>query len=330
MNKKLINLLPWFAFLVLFFCVWFYLITSQNLKQDVLQYWPMSVAMLFGSYAAGSTPMGGGTVGFPILVYVFDYPAGLGRDFSFAVQSIGMVSASIFILCKRQHINWPVLNGAICGALLGLPMGMLFFAPFVNSLLATYIFAVMWAAFGVLHLYKLNDICGQKHQQPTNHSVKSRVILGLTVGLLSSICVVSVTGVGIDMLIYIVLILFFKNDLKTAIPTSVIIMAFTSVLGIAYQSIFSTLSAQLYLNWLAAAPIVIFGAPLGVIAVNKIGRKITLFIVAILCVVQFLYIVLTEYNRLSIGLFSIALLSIVILVALFEGVNRLGQHYQNH
>jgi len=298
--------------------------------QEVLQYWPMSIAMLFGSYAAGSTPMGGGTVGFPILVYIFDYPASLGRDFSFAVQSIGMVSASIFILCKKQHVNWPVLNGAICGALVGLPIGMSFFAPLVNSVLAKYTFAVIWAAFGVLHLYRLNVICGQNQQQQGHYGVKPCFYLGLVVGLLSSGCIVSVTGVGIDMLIYVVLILFLKNDLKTAIPTSVIIMAFTSVLGMTYQLVYSTISSQLYLNWLAAAPIVIFGAPLGVIAVNKIGRKITLFVVALLCIFQFLYVVLSEYSNLSIHVLSVALFGIILLVVLFEGVYRLGQYYQNH
>ena len=40
----------------------------------------IALAMAIGSYAAGSTPMGGGTVGFPVLVCSLAAPT-LGRDF---------------------------------------------------------------------------------------------------------------------------------------------------------------------------------------------------------------------------------------------------------
>ena len=71
--------------------------------------WPIAVAMAIGSYIAGSTPMGGGTIGFPVLVLVFDAPATVGRDFSFAIQAIGMTSASVYILARRLPIAWRVL-----------------------------------------------------------------------------------------------------------------------------------------------------------------------------------------------------------------------------
>lgn len=79
-------------------------------------------SMALGSYVAGSTPMGGGTVGFPILVLLFEMPARLGRDFSFAVQSVGMVSAAIFILARRQVLAWSMLKGAMLGAVIGTPL----------------------------------------------------------------------------------------------------------------------------------------------------------------------------------------------------------------
>jgi len=43
----------------------------------------------------------------------------------------------------------------------------------------------------------------------------------------------SLTGVGIDMIVYCVLVLLFRADLKVAIPTSVIVMAATSLMGTA-------------------------------------------------------------------------------------------------
>jgi len=47
--------------------------------------------------------------------------------------------------------------------------------------------------------------------------------------------VVSVTGVGIDMVVYSTLVLLCRADLKIAIPTSVVIMAFTSVIGLVFK-----------------------------------------------------------------------------------------------
>src|SRR2546421_96666 len=80
-----------------------------------------AAAMLAGSYVAGSTPVGGGTVGFALLVLFFDLPAALGRDFSFAIQSAGMTSAGIFILARRQPIESQMLIWAMLGAAIGTP-----------------------------------------------------------------------------------------------------------------------------------------------------------------------------------------------------------------
>lgn len=44
--------------------------------------------------------MGGGTVGFAVLVLFFDRSATLGGHFRFAVQSIGMTGASFFIMAR--------------------------------------------------------------------------------------------------------------------------------------------------------------------------------------------------------------------------------------
>lgn len=66
--------------------------------------------MAIGFYAAGSTPMGGGTVGFPILVLLFKQSSMLGRDFSFTVQNIGMTSAAILIIRRRQPVEWPMVR----------------------------------------------------------------------------------------------------------------------------------------------------------------------------------------------------------------------------
>jgi hypothetical protein len=75
----------WFVWLCCFFSAWSVLIIAGNHWQTLREHWGIAVAMAAGSYVAGSTPMGGGTVGFPILVLLFHQSPELGRDFSFAV-----------------------------------------------------------------------------------------------------------------------------------------------------------------------------------------------------------------------------------------------------
>lgn len=293
----------WFLWLALFYSVWAWLVFGHGHWETARAHWPMAVAMTAGSYVAGSTPMGGGTVGFPILVLLFKQPASLGRDFSFAVQSIGMTSASILILARRQPLATAMLRGSLVGSLIGTPLGILFVAPHIPELWIKLTFAVVWASFGVFHLYRLGEISG--HQGMTEFDERWDFRVGLKLGLLSGATVAAVTGVGIDMVLYATLVLLSRADLKIAIPTSVIIMAFTSVLGIAFKAAFTGIQPGVFANWLAAAPIVALGAPLGAFMVDLIGRRPTLLFVAVLCVGQYVW---TCYNeRAALGVLGVVL-----------------------
>ena len=128
------SLWPFAVWLVLFYTGWTGLVFFGGYLETVVEHWPMSVAMAAGSYVAGSTPMGGGTIGFPVLVLMLDLPATLGRDFSFAIQSVGMTSASIYIFCSRKQLEWPMLRAALAGALLGTPLGIVYVAPLTSDL----------------------------------------------------------------------------------------------------------------------------------------------------------------------------------------------------
>lgn len=293
----------WFIWLACFYLVWAWLVFGRGNWPVAKAHWPMALSMALGSYVAGSTPMGGGTVGFPVLVLFFKMPATLGRDFSFAVQSIGMVSAAIFIIARRQPLAWSMLKGTMLGALIGLPMGIFFLAPFIPELWIKLVFAVIWASFGVLHLYRLNEIAA--HEGMTEFDERWDFRVGLVVGLFSGATVVAVTGVGIDMVLYAALVLLCRADLKVAIPTSVVIMGFSSALGIAIKNLTTGLQPGVYENWLAAAPIVALGAPLGALVVNLVGRKPTLLFVAVLCVGQFIWTCSIE--RASLGLSGLIL-----------------------
>jgi uncharacterized membrane protein YfcA len=313
----------WLAWLLVFYSLWGLLVFGHAGWQTVAEHWPIALAMAFGSYVAGSTPMGGGSVGFPVLVLFFDQPASLGRDFSFAVQSVGMVSASIFILARRQPLAWAMLKGAMLGALVGTPLGIVFVAPLVPELWIKVVFAVIWASFGVLHLYRINEISSHVGMTSPGESWDFRV--GLLVGLGAGATVAAVTGVGIDMVIYAALVLLCRADLKISIPTSVLIMAFTSVLGIGFKLAFTGVQPGVYENWLAAAPVVALGAPLGVFAVALIGRKPTLLFVAVLCVAQFVWTCHAERAALGSTGVGLAVFAVLLVLLGFERLRSWGR-----
>ena len=316
------NLLPFYLWLAAFYAGWITLVLAGGYLQAAIGHWPMAVAMAAGSYVAGSTPMGGGTVGFPVLVLLMDLPASLGRDFSFAIQAVGMTSATIYILCSRKELEWPMLRAALLGALIGTPLGILFIAPLASDLFIKLLFASMWCSFGLLHLRRIDEITGYEGMTPHDTSFDHRV--GFIVGLLGSLSVSSITGVGIDMMIYMVLVLWCHADLKIAIPTSVVLMAFTSVVGVSVKLILGDLQAGTFENWLAAAPVVAIGAPLGALVVSRIGRRPTLIVVSLLCVVQFIWTLVHERQVLTIWNVSAAVLGVVVFLLIFQDMYRHG------
>lgn len=286
----------WISWVFCFFLIWIFLLVSYGLVQEALDHWPIALAMAFGSYAAGSTPMGGGTVGFPILVLLFDLPTSLGRDFSLAVQSIGMVSASIYIYVRRIPIAKDVLIGAVLGGLIGLPLGFTYVTPLVNDIIIKVIFACVWSAFGLIHLHRLNEF--SLYQGYNKLPGQAEYVWGFVTGCISSAIITSTSGVGIDMAVYSFLVIAMRTDLKIAIPTSVVIMALMSVYGISLRLLEGGIEEEVFYNWMAAAPIVIFGAPLGAVAIERLGRKPTLMVVAFLCVAQFVWTCIDQFHSL--------------------------------
>ncbi len=319
------NLRPWFIWLGMFFVAWLTIVVAGGHWHSVIDHWGIAAAMAVGSYAAGSTPMGGGTVGFPVLVLLFGEPATLGRDFSFAVQSIGMTSASIFVIARRQPIEWPMARWAMAGSLIGTPLGIFFIAPLIPALVIKVVFAVVWCSFGVLHLYRLKEFSRHEGLAPGAHRFDRNA--GFLVGLLAGATVASITGVGIDMVLYTVLVLLCQADLKIAIPSSVIIMAFTSLVGVATKNLSHGLQAGVFENWLAAAPVVALGAPLGAFIVDKIGRAPTLFVVSILCIGQFVWTVSQDWEHLGLSGLGAALGGVLLFNLGFEWLHRIGGRF---
>jgi uncharacterized protein len=280
------NLTPWFLWVACFVAVWLGVVITNNWWGRVADHWPISVAVALGSYVAGSTPMGGGTVGFPVLVLLFDQPADFGRQFSFFIQSIGMTSASIFILSTRTRIAGRVLLWAMGASAASMVLTHYLLFPLISGTAVKLTFACIWGGFGIVTLLKLRKLLGH-HHAPTL-SARSDMVLGLVGGLVGGVAS-GLTGVGVDMVVYTLLVLVFRADLRPAIATSVILMAWNSLIGTGLTLLDGDVQAEVVSNWLAASPVVLFGAPLGAWVVSKVRRGPTLVFVSVLCVLQLVW-----------------------------------------
>jgi uncharacterized protein len=276
----------WYLYVSAFYVVWTVLVTMYGHWAGTIAHWPIAVVMILGSVVAGSTPMGGGTVAFPVLVLLFGQSANIGRNFGMAIQALGMTSAMIFILCRKTPIQKSMVAWAALGAAAGLLLGTFVVSPLLSGRMVKLLFSTVWVNFGIMTLLKNREICGLKER--ATFSGTADVAKALSVGLLGGM-VNSIIGVGIEMILYAVLVLRFRCDVKIAVPTAVSMGAVTSLMAIALHALIGDIGMEVFYNWMAAGPIVVFGAPLGAFLVSVIPRVRTLYFVALLCILQFVW-----------------------------------------
>jgi uncharacterized protein len=88
------------AWLALVLVAWVALASERLDVAFALDHWFYPAVMVVGAFFAGSTPQGGGAVAFPVLSVFLDVEWTAARDFSLMVQSVGMTSASVFLLTR--------------------------------------------------------------------------------------------------------------------------------------------------------------------------------------------------------------------------------------
>jgi uncharacterized protein len=276
----------WYAYIGTFLAVWVVLAFGFGLFPEIVRQWPMAMVMILGSLVAGSTPMGGGAVSFPFLVLWLGIPPDVARNFGLVIQALGMTSAMIFILCRRVRIQGRVLLWTVGTAGVGMFVGTAFIAPHMGPNYVKLTFACMWMSFALLTIAKNREFCAITGSLPIDNRTAMRT--GLLVGITGGV-IASVIGLGVEMALYTVLVLLFRCDLKIAVPTAVSAMAVTSIFGLATHLWLGDIPRDVAMKFLAAGPLVIFGAPIGTYIVSAIPRIRTLYVVSILCIVQFVW-----------------------------------------
>jgi uncharacterized membrane protein YfcA len=141
----------WSMFLpfCLFFPCWLLVGSREEIFSEAIStYYPMMIAMVIGSMIAGSTPLGGGIVAFPVSVTILGFQSTMGRDFSLMIQSFGMSSASFLIFYKKTHLireHADLLCSFAFFSAIGLVIGM---GP-VSAVLSSYVVDLIYATIVV-------------------------------------------------------------------------------------------------------------------------------------------------------------------------------------
>lgn len=276
----------WYIYASVVLTAWTILMLTLGIFPTVVKEWPTGLVMIPGSMVAGATPMGGGAVSFPFLVLGLGISPDHARTFGLIIQAVGMTSASIFILCRRLPLQPHMLVWTIVGAGVGMIVGLLSIASHVPGDFVKLVFACMWMSFAILTLAKEHEFCARAGVRWINPRVA--IHTGLIVGFIGGL-IASVIGVGVEMVLYAALVLLFRADVKIAVPTSVCAMAAASIMGAAIQVYGGHVSRDITMKFLAAAPLVTFGAPLGTLVLSAIPRLRTLYFISLLCILQFVW-----------------------------------------
>jgi uncharacterized membrane protein YfcA len=242
--------------------------------------------MVAGSFIGGASAEGGGAVAFPVFTLILNIPPDSARNFSFAIQSVGMVSASLLIAGKGIRIEPRAVIVPSIAAIAGLVLGTHVVVPAIEPVTTKLFFVSLWMAFGV-GLWRSNRNTSRSvvPALPARLSPSDLLIL-LVAGFCGGV-VTSIFGNGVDLLTFCVLTLWYRMDERVATPTSVVLMSVLTVTGFFYHRVvlddFGTIEFN---NWLAAMPVVLVFAPLGAFVISSWTRHAIARLLYVIMIVQ--------------------------------------------
>jgi uncharacterized membrane protein YfcA len=274
--------------------------------------WYMSVTMAVGSFIAGATSEGGGAVAFPVMTLFFKVAPPVARDFSLMIQTVGMNAAAFAIFymavrVEKHALVWSTLGGAL-GVVLG--MEMLARHP-INPAFAKMLFVSCWLAFafGLFWINRYHE--REVHLSITNFLPRHAFLLFGT-GIIGG-SITAITGSGLDIATFALLVLRLRISERVATPTSVVLMAFNASIAFGYKAWFmdSGMEPTAWHYWYVCVPIVVVGAPFGAWFIKNKSR---LYISGILYTsigIQFVsaIVILKVYQKSHLAGFSVAIIA---------------------
>jgi uncharacterized membrane protein YfcA len=206
---------------------------------------------------------------------------GAARTWALSVQIVGMTSACTFILCRRMRVDWPMLQGALWGCLLGTPAGLWFFVPRVPWTWAIVLYCSVWFAVGCALLQWGRVIAVRPDRKvPAGPTLTKFAFLS---GVLGGGCFGAVLGGGAAIPFYLVMVLLRRSSLRTAMASSTMLMGFNALVSLLCLATTGDLEPVVLDRWLATAPVVCVGAPLGFLALLRCPPRYLLLSAAVSC-----------------------------------------------
>lgn len=304
----------YFIFAACAIALWLVLFLTSSVSP--LDAWPAALTMVFGSFIAGASAEGGGAVAFPVFTLLLKIPPDAARNFSFAIQSFGMVSASMLIIGRRIPVEMRAVVYPAVGGIVGLVAGTYSLAPFVDPTWTKLLFVSIWLAFGIA-LWQANRRTSTPLAQRLPDVLKRNDILNLVmIGVVGGY-VTSLFGNGIDLLTFCILRLWYGVDEKVATPTSVLLMSILTVCGtLLHTTVYNDFGPIEFTAWLAAAPVVLVFAPLGALVISKWPRLAIARLLYTIIAVQFLgalYVLGLTVEHVLIAAGTVVLTSVLLL-----------------
>lgn len=258
------------SFTLIVYLAWFGMQGPNSAVQNFIAQVSIAVTMIFGSFVAGGTALGGGAVAFPVMTKILAIEPTTAKVFSLAIQSFGMTAASLAIIFGGIRYYKPIVKLALLGALPGVLISLTMIAEHIPRLATKSLFSIFLIVFVVTLLHAQWQ--GKKQLSMSKMSNKSRYfVLGTAFigGLVSGLI-----GSGSDIAIFALLMLYFRADLKIATATSVIVMAVTSAFATCINYFYlQTITVEISNYVLAAIPVVIIGAPLGAYFCARVPKQ---------------------------------------------------------
>lgn len=261
----------YFLFFISVIAFWLSYMFLNNGFLLFTKHWLITITMVFGSFIAGASSEGGGAIAFPVFTLLLDVTPQIARNFSFAIQSIGMTAASVIILELKIPIERKTIVYASLGGVVGLLIGTFGIIHFFSSIQTKLFFVSLWLSFGII-LFLINRKKKRTLFNKIENLTRKESIVLIFFGFLGGI-ITAFFGNGIDILIFCLLTLYFKISEKVATPTSVIIMTINTIFGaVLHAFVIKDFQEVAFEFWVCSIPIVIIFAPLGAFVISSVSR----------------------------------------------------------
>jgi uncharacterized protein len=287
-NNKPKTRIPWIylIFLSIVMFGWFWYMFQNDSFEIYTRQWATVLTMIFGSFIAGASPEGSAAVAYPIFTLILKIAPPIARNFAFAIQSIGMTSASLLIIGMRLKVDWNYIIFVTIGGIFGLFLGTYYVVPYISPVQAKLFFVSLYLSFGIALWLQNRRPQREVFDRIENfkNSDKGRLIIfGLVGGIISSIF-----GTGINIFTFCLMTIYYRVSEKVATPSSVIIMTIETILGLfIHTQLINDFQPEAFEIWLACVPFVAIFAPLGAFVISKMPRKGIATLLYCILIIQF-------------------------------------------